>query len=59
MFNSFSEYISKIIICVDVFECDFSHVNTFSKEVVFDIDMLDMLMERQIFWKINGGIVIG
>ena len=49
MFNCFGEYIGEVIICVNVLECNFSHVDVFSKEVVFDIDMLDTLMEGQIF----------
>ena len=49
MFECFSEYVGDVIISVNVFQCDFAHVYTFSEEVVFYVDMLDTLMEGWIF----------
>ena len=48
MFDCFGEYVGEVVVCVNIFERDFTRVNVFSKEVVFDVDMFDMLMEGRI-----------
>ena len=49
MFDCFGEYVSEVVVCVNIFERDFTRVNAFSKEVVFDVNMLDTLMEGRVF----------
>ena len=45
----FCEYVSDVVIGVNVFECDVAHVHMLPEEVIFYIDVLDTLMERWIF----------
>ena len=43
--ESFREYIGNVIVGIDVGKGNILRLDTLSKEVVFDIDMLDMIME--------------
>lgn len=56
--EGFSKYIGYVVVGIDVIEDDFLGLDALAKEMVFDIDVFDVIMEHWIFGEIYCCIVI-
>ena len=52
------EDIRNIVLCVDIRQGKVPRLDTFLQEVIFDVNMFYMSMEKGVFRKGNGGIIV-
>jgi len=56
--EGFSKYIGYVVVGIDVIEDDFLGLDMLVKEMVFDIDVFDLVVKRWIFGDIYFHVVI-
>ena len=56
--ESFYEYIGDVVVGIDVIKCNFLGLDAFMKEMMFDVDVFDAIVECRVFGKIYCGVVV-